>query len=251
HTKQLLITCLLLGWATYGLMAQQGSVAAGGDAGGAGGTMSYSIGQTGYLAYSSPQGSYSMGLQQVYVAVPTTLILQNTTVWPSETQCFNATQTVTLAGNGNYFTVKNNGFAEIIAGQNILLKYGTLVEPGGHLLARISTNGLYCNNPESLLTAFEEKEIPVPPTFEADARASFFKVYPNPTTGDFTLELKEFEEFSAITVEIYGLKGERINSAKLPAEKLYNLSLADRQPGIYMIRVMKNNETGVMKILKK
>ncbi len=48
HNKRSLFTCLCLCVATIA-MAQQGNVAAGGDASGTGGSMSYSIGQVDYL----------------------------------------------------------------------------------------------------------------------------------------------------------------------------------------------------------
>ncbi len=48
---------------TYG---QSGTVTAGGNAAGSGGTISYSIGQTDYSSSSSAEGTVSQGLQQPY-----------------------------------------------------------------------------------------------------------------------------------------------------------------------------------------
>lgn len=48
------------------LQAQSGTVTAGGDATGSGGSVSYSIGQTVYITSSSAQGTVSQGLQQPY-----------------------------------------------------------------------------------------------------------------------------------------------------------------------------------------
>jgi hypothetical protein len=53
----------LLGWGTTGLMAQQGFVATGGDATGAGGSVSYSIGQVDYLSAEGSGGFINQGLQ--------------------------------------------------------------------------------------------------------------------------------------------------------------------------------------------
>lgn len=47
--------------------AQNASVAAGGEASGSGGSLSYSVGQVAYTADSSPMGSVSRGVQQAYV----------------------------------------------------------------------------------------------------------------------------------------------------------------------------------------
>jgi hypothetical protein len=60
----LFLGCCLLGWGTTDLLAQHGNVAAGGQATGAGGTASYSIGQVNYLTASGNNGSLIQGLQQ-------------------------------------------------------------------------------------------------------------------------------------------------------------------------------------------
>ncbi len=60
----LFLGCCLLGWGSISLMAQQGNVAAGGQAVGAGGSVSYSIGQVNYLSASGTGGSLNQGLQQ-------------------------------------------------------------------------------------------------------------------------------------------------------------------------------------------
>jgi len=55
---------LFLGIAT--LSAQQGTVAAGGDASGAGGSASYSIGQVDYITANGTGGTITQGLQQPF-----------------------------------------------------------------------------------------------------------------------------------------------------------------------------------------
>lgn len=82
-------------------------------------------------------------------------------------------------------------------------------------------------------------------------RDRFFRVYPNPTTGEFTLELLKFEESSNISVNIYGMQGDKIHSAELPAGNRYTFNLANRKPGIYLIQVIENDKTGVMRVVKQ
>lgn len=57
RNKHLLFTSLFLLWNSMNLSAQQGNVAAGGEATGTGGNMSFSVGQTDYLCYSNQNGS--------------------------------------------------------------------------------------------------------------------------------------------------------------------------------------------------
>ncbi len=58
------------------LYAQRGTVAAGGQATGPGGTVSYSIGQVDYIDITSAGGNISQGLQQVTPVAPKTLAPQ-------------------------------------------------------------------------------------------------------------------------------------------------------------------------------
>lgn len=57
-----LFACLLVG----SLQAQQNTVAAGGEASGSGGTMSFSVGQVVYSANANSDGSVYQGVQQPY-----------------------------------------------------------------------------------------------------------------------------------------------------------------------------------------
>jgi hypothetical protein len=57
--------CILL-WSATDLKAQQGSAATGGEAAGAGGTVSYTIGQMDYITTTGNGGTISQGLQQPY-----------------------------------------------------------------------------------------------------------------------------------------------------------------------------------------
>lgn len=56
-----LFSCVVMG-----ATAQNGTVAAGGDASGAGGTVSYSIGQTDYITENGTGGTITQGLQQPF-----------------------------------------------------------------------------------------------------------------------------------------------------------------------------------------
>ncbi len=240
----LLMPCLV----SFNLSAQQGNVAAGGDATGTGGTMSYSIGQTDYLMYSSAQGSLSLGLQQPFLqSLPFVLEVPNTTIFGGQALCFNAEQTVIVAGDGKHFIVEAGGHADIIAGHNILLKHGTRVELSGSLYARISN--IWCPPQQGMLAAFDEP-VQIKALFEPELTTNFFKVYPNPTTGDFTLELLKVEEATLLLVEIFTMQGHLITRKELPIQKQYSFSLASRQPGIYLIRVFKGQENGTGKIIK-
>ncbi len=230
-------------------LAQRGIVAAGGNATGAGGSMSYSIGQIDYLSYSSAQGSISLGLQQTWFIVPEIFEIPAMTISAGENKCFDATETVIVAGNGKQFIVESGAHADIIAGTNIKIKEGTAIEYGASLHAYISD--VMCNQQPSMLSA-DIENLPASGLYpETLNESSFFRVYPNPTTGDFTLEMRKSEEASQLLIEIYTMQGNLVFRGELPVKNQHNLSLASMQTGLYLIRVQNGYETGVLKIIKQ
>ncbi len=246
---QLLISVIILISVMPETNAQQGNVSAGGEATGTGGSLSYTIGQVDYLTYSSAAGSISFGLQQVWMTcIPELYEIPDLIIGDSEYMCFNATGTVIVAGSGKQFIVLHGGYAEIIAGQKIILKQGTLVEYGGMLHARI--DDVYCEQVQSLLASISIEDTPAMPEIETTLNESFFEVYPNPTAGLFTLELLNHTESSNIYIAIYNMHGSMVLSAELPAQAQYNFNLTGCQPGIYLIRVIKGNEVKEKKLIK-
>jgi hypothetical protein len=248
---QFLIVVTILVWSTYGLYAQQGFVAFGGEAAGSGGSLSISGGRIDFEYYSSAQGSLSLGLQHSWseiLGIPPVLEIPNTIIGNGQLLCYNATQTVIVAGDGKQFTVQNGGHADIIAGQNILLKPGTTVVPGGSLHAYISTQ--WCDNLRSLVATVEEDAFQEIQNFEPQENSSFFTVYPNPTSGNLTVELIDLKEFSSVRIEIFSAQGNLVYETQLPASKQYNLSIGDKQPGFYLVRVLRDNDMGIKKIIK-
>lgn len=67
--KTIILLCFVLSLATSSLFAQQGTVAAGGQATGAGGSVSCSIGQVAYVSATGTGGNVNQGLQQPYEIV--------------------------------------------------------------------------------------------------------------------------------------------------------------------------------------
>ncbi len=258
----LFLTC------TFLASAQQGNVTAGGDIGGSGGTMSYSVGQVGYHTYTSVEGSISFGLQQPWFdsaddELPPFLDVPGTTIGDGESLCFNATGTVILGGSGKEFVVEAGGHADVIAGERILMKYGTRIEAGGSLHARISTDWCYPGEDRYMhpLAAMPDEAMPPdsPPAAPAheslhdplalDSRFSF-KVYPNPGNGMFTIELRGTDTEIPKTILIYSLIGELIAKIENQAGPEITINIMHAKPGIYMARVQYEHVIVTGKIIK-
>lgn len=179
------------------------------------------------------------------IAIEQTLNLENIIVGEGVNICYNALQTINVSG----LDVQSGGSLQLIAGQQINLFPQSTVASGAYFNASISTSGIFCNQVGNLLSALNEPDISVVDDYTLSN--TLFKVHPNPTTGDFTLELSGFEEASILFVEIFSMQGHLITRKELPAQSLHKLTLAQRQPGIYLIRVLSglNIETG--KIIKQ
>jgi hypothetical protein len=180
--------------------------------------------------------------------------LQNILVESGHTECYDATETILVAGPGTSFTVLNGGSVTLIAGQSIHLFEGTQIFPGGYLHAYIAPGGPWCSGtmtggPPALPSApvFLDDEL----TEEPDqAVRPFFTLYPNPTGGEFTIELTGESPAVDIRVQIFGSRGEIILARSLTGSRKYDFSLAGKPAGIYFIRVTSGNSTEMVKVVK-
>ncbi len=167
-------------------------------------------------------------------------------------ECFEGVQTLTVAGQGNFFRVEAGGSVTLVAGESIHLLPGVTVKHGGYMHAYITDDGVDCTRP---VAEFKE-----PPVRETTTRVivpqhkrsdTFFTLYPNPTSGEFTLELSDAgQDVPVITVEIFSIEGVRTFTGQLPAQQKHHLTLDGQRPGIYFVRVTKDTQTGIRQIIK-
>ena len=178
-------------------------------------------------------------------SVPLYRNLRNIAVDEGMTRCYNATKTIQVAGNGYSFIVNNGGRATMIAGQKINYNSGTMVQNGGYMLGRIAPTGPFCATP-SMPEVITSHEVP-----STGIEKSSFKIFPNPTTGNFILELNGDAPVDKVTVDFYGMWGEKILSKILNGEGKHEFSLSDRPSGVYFIRVITDDKSETIKIIKQ
>ena len=182
-------------------------------------------------------------------AVPLTRTVTNVTITSGQVSCYNAIQTILVAGNGTTFTVENGGSATMIAGQNILYQPGTTVQNGGFMWGYISPGGPWCASPSmpsSGTTGEEEGEVEI----TAGKENPLFRIYPNPTTGNFTVAWLPESPPGGFVVEIHGMFGERILKQAVPGERQHGCTLAGRPAGIYLVRLISGGNAETVKIVK-
>lgn len=192
--------------------------------------------------------SFYTGPEPVYINfIPDNRTMQNKTFTNGMTDCFDATQVITVAGNNTAFSVQNGGSITMIAGQEIHFFPTTTVQPGGYLHGSITTTSAYCGAKGPSLVSIAEREA----NASSPGNSSFFKVYPNPTTGVFILELDDDCLRRESTVEIYSAMGEKTVMERLSGVKKHLFSLDSRPVGVYYVRVAANGTSGSVKIIKQ
>ena len=216
------------------------------------GTYNVEFSKAGYVSKSVPGVHVLNGITTtqdtclILTGPPAMRAVQNETVINGQSTCFDATQTITVAGTGTTFIVENGGNVNLIAGISIDYLPGTWAKAGSHMHGTISPSGPFCGVKAATLitaeTAGEENPIVV--------EKPNIRVYPNPTNGKFKMELTGKLQTEMIRVVIYGLRGEIVLSETLSGETGHEFSLSDNPAGIYFIKVVAGDNVLTSKLIK-
>jgi hypothetical protein len=183
--------------------------------------------------------------------LPSNLPIGSVTITNGQDYCFDAVQSISTGGNGDTFIVQSGGNVHLIAGQSVHLYPTTIASSGSTLHAYISVDGLYCNNPKSLISSNTDDEQVIPDMPTDLSSNNLFKVYPNPTAGTITLELTTEPNGTPIKVQLFNLMGSLIMEKEFHFGKKHMFTIADQTSGLYLFRVTRGNETGMRKVIKQ
>ena len=163
-------------------------------------------------------------------------------------ECADANQTMLIAGNGTTYIVTSSGNVKHIAGTNIIYYPGTRVDLGGYLHGYISssfcTPYIHPGATAPFTAGIENQETGKP-------NNSFFRIYPNPTPGKFTMELNGDVTISQVHVEIFGILGDRILSKEMQIDRKQEFSLVEKPTGVYVVHVTSGVNSETEKIIKQ
>lgn len=172
--------------------------------------------------------------------VPENFELLNLTL--DKTHCYNATISILVQG----LTIANPGNVAIIAGESILFLPDLDVQPGGQLHAYISN--VYCVNPTPLTAASESENYPV--KHGLNQMHADLKIFPNPTSGIFTVELPEPNVRHKIHIEIFDGFGKLVFKNEYQGQESIQPDLSDTPGGLYFVRVRHLNEILISKLIR-
>lgn len=160
--------------------------------------------------------------------------------------CFDASNTITVAGSGSSFLVSTGASVNLIAGVRILIYPTTTVQSGGYLHGYITTTNSYCGSlPPSMVNVIAGNSEPMYNIADSD----LFSIYPNPTTGKFFLVNNGKEPSGTVNLEIFTIKGERVFVSSLFNESRREFDLANLPNGLYLVKVMKDQYLQTFKLI--
>ncbi|MCX6279224.1 MAG: T9SS type A sorting domain-containing protein, partial [Bacteroidetes bacterium] len=162
------------------------------------------------------------------------------------TECFNATNIITVAGTPNTFTVGSAGNVTFIAGTQISFLPGTTVVSGGYMNGYITLTNTYCGSIPAPMVAVKSGTDETPYITEH----SLFSLYPNPTSGSFILVQKGDKAYGIVKVEIYTMNGEKALTEKMTGEKKHEFRFGEMPDGLYFIRIVADDYTETIKLVK-
>lgn len=192
------------------------------------------------------------GISPFAPSIPEDSVVANITIPEKESCCFNAYQTITVAGGATTVVVANGASAEFIAGQSISFLPGFHAESGSIILAHLTSDSTFCDGasgrPLLEQPVVKSAENQILPENQAIVKGEkSIKVYPNPNNGQFTLEFSNVE--SGATIRIYNMLGSQIYRSTTTSQTSHKVNLPEIKRGIYFIKVTDGKEQFTKKMI--
>jgi hypothetical protein len=181
--------------------------------------------------------------------VPTNFQVPSTTLTSGDSDCFNATDTITVAGDDSQVIVESGASAEFIAGQSIRFLPGFHAQEGSYMLGHITTTGSYCVEEAPAIVAdtnFSLKEAVIADAEMTERQEREMVVYPNPNNGEFTVEFRNFED--EIRVMLFNSIGQMVYNEKTN-EKQIQVRVPNLKSGMYFIKAVNKDEQFSRKVI--
>ncbi len=192
--------------------------------------------------------------------VPLNTIVHNATITNGQTECYNATSTIIVAGSGTTVDILSGGQATFIAGQKIFFEPGFLAHAGSYCHGYITETADYCRQPPPLVSVQnpteeevkeeeveEEKKVGRFPEFLIDDDAEV-NIYPNPTLGKFTIDFTVNE--TTADIMLMNLHGNSVYETRCENENKKSIDISHLPGGMYIIVIKSNNQIFTKKIIK-
>ncbi len=186
-------------------------------------------------------------IEYVNNTVPSNLPVQNVNISSGQTECYDATNTITVAGSGTTVNVYSGGEATFIAGQKVILEPGFIAYYGSYIHAYITTTGDYCSQQSSMVATdngTEQDKIGLIKKTNNDE----ITIYPNPTNDKFTIDFKGVE--TTANIRIVSFQGAIILETEIKNQLTKELNIQCFPEGMYLIVINTGEKQIIKKIIK-
>ena len=79
---------------------------------------------------------------------------------------------------------------------------------------------------------------------------AYFTLYPNPTSGNFTLVQRNDKLCDNVNVDIYNMHGEKVLTDRMMGEKKHEFRFSEIPVGFYFVKVVADNYVETIKLIK-
>jgi hypothetical protein len=180
------------------------------------------------------------------------LLLTNITVAANEEFC-RAAQSITAGGSGTPFLVEGSGEVTLMASQFVRLLPATKVMPGGDLHAFITTQCMTCGMGITKMASVDTLGVANLQSVSGSKQNNdqpFILVYPNPTKGEFSLDLRDDVGVSMVRVEMYNVHGRLLFTKELAADSTHSFSITELTSGVYFLKVISGTRVETIKVIR-
>ncbi len=181
--------------------------------------------------------------------------VQGVTVANNQTECYNATNTILVAGSGTSVDINSGGEATFIAGQKILFKPGFSAHSGSYMHAYLTTTANYCSNPGPPATSpppsgYTKESITTVSDLNGNLANNdqLVNVYPNPTSGSLNIDFNGKE--TSATIRVINFQGGIVIGTKINHQLTEKLDLRFLPKGMYVLVINTKDQQITKKIIK-
>jgi len=169
--------------------------------------------------------------------------IPNDTLVSSVDTCFSAIKTITIPESNGSYVVKDGASLELVAGEKVTVKPFFKSEVGSYTHIYIGEPSCPVVLAPSIVTTIEDQDMPL----EDDN----IQVYPNPTTGITNIIVMSENKEDLIHIQLFSLVGTQIINRTIPYQEDFQFDMSQYNRGIYIIKIMYNNELYVKKLIKQ
>ena len=194
---------------------------------------------------------YSKDTVNINDQLPSNISVQNVTINNSQAECYNAADTITVAGSGTVVDILLGGEAIFIAGERIHFKPGFNAFPGSNVNAYITITGEYCSSQQPMMAANDNTldiEQDDDNLSEITDDKQNVMIYPNPTTGHATVDF--MGNATKADIQILNFQGNKLFQLECDNQNKVEFDISTLPSGMYIVVIKTQEQIITRKIIR-